>query len=166
MHRAAAALAVAVLLAEQLGDAAVDVVGEQQVAQALIRGRAVLDVVVRDALVHLRTVHVQDRGEALGHRVAVAAVRRGDVVVPIEGRAGTDRGGLLTDREVGRALVLVFAGERGVGATTQLVDHLLQGADGAHLLVKRDGFSLVDRPGRQFLLEGGLGLKDRDLPGL
>ena len=129
VHAAATSPAVAFFLAEQLGDGLVDVllerVGEQTFAGRCLRpGRAGPQGILR---------HRPDRGEALGDCVAVAAVRAGDVVVGAKGAAGADGRRLLADRNVGRAAVVV-ARQRVVAARAEADDHLLQLADGQHVV--------------------------------
>ena len=151
MHRAAATFAVAVFFAEQFCDAAVDVIFKQKIAQLFVGFggffEGVLDLVVHDAGIHLHSVHVQDRGETLGHRIAVAAVRRGDVVIPIQHRAGPDRGGFLADRQMGWTLILVLSRKGLVGARPQLVDHFFESPHRTHLDVQRNRLGFVNRTG-------------------
>ena len=90
MHRAALALAVAGLLAQQLG--------EHQV-----------------------------RGGAFGQAMSVAAVRAGDVVVCAKRLADADRDRFLADIQMRET--------RHQGACVEVVDPLLEQADGDHLAI-------------------------------
>ena len=145
VHPAAAPAAVALLLAEELGDDPVDVLLEGPLEELLagLGGRA------GDAGPELLVRHVPDRREALGDRVAVAAVGARDVVVRPQCRRGADGRPFLADRDVGRAAVVV-AGERVVAARAEPDDHLLQLADGEHVVEEVQRAGAVD-PARRDL---------------
>ena len=151
VHAAATTAAVALFLAEEFRDHAVDVlfesVGEEPVVvRRLGPGRTGSQIVRR---------HRPDRREALGDCVAVASVGARDVVVGAEGPAGTDGCGLLTDRYVGRAAVVV-ARQGIVSAGAEADDHLLQFADGQHVVQQVQGCGSGDASGRDL----GAGVAD------
>ena len=87
----------------------------------------------RDPGPELLVVHRPDGREALGDRVAVAAVRAGHVVVQAQHAAGADGRGLLADGDVRRPAVVV-ARERVVAARPEADDHLLDLADREHVV--------------------------------
>ena len=148
VHAAAAALAVAVLLAEELGDGAVDMVFEPGLDELL----ALLARLPGEARAEFRDAHAADGRATLGQRIAVAAVGRGDVVVVAHAGAAADRRGLLADRDVGGPAVVV-AGAGGIGARAQLDDHLLEFADRQHVFEKIDGLLRGQIPPGDFGLE-------------
>ena len=139
VHAPAATAAVALVLAEQLGDHAVDVLLERGLEQVGARRRRR----TRHAGPELLVGHRPDRREALGDRVAVTAMGAGDVVVGAQRRAGTDRGGLLADRDVRRPAVVV-AGEGIVAAGPEADDHLLHLADREHVVEQVQGLRRRD----------------------
>ena len=129
VHAAAAAVAVPLVLAEELGDRAVDVLLERR-REPLVAGPGGR---VRQAGAQRLVRHPPERGKALGDRVAVPAVGARDVVIRPQRGAGAHRRGLLADRDVRRAAVVV-AGERAVAARAEPDDHLLELADGQHVV--------------------------------
>ena len=140
VHRAAAATAVAVVLAEQLADGAIDVFLQRGFEQVLVlAGRA-----IRHALAKLLIGHLADGDGALGQAFAVAAVRAGDVVGQLQRAAGAGGGAFLADRHVRRAAVVVVA-DRLVGARPELDDHLFQLADDQHVFQDRNRLGGRDR---------------------
>ena len=134
VHAAAASPAVALVLAEELGDGAVDVLLQRRRDQpGAVRGAA-----ARHAGLELLVAHLADGREALGDGVAVAAVGAGDAVRGPQHRGGAHGRALLADRDVRRPAVGVAA-ERLVAAGAQPDDHLLQLADGQHVVEQVDG---------------------------
>ena len=145
VHRAAAPAAIAVVLAEQLADGAIDMFFQRRFEQVLVLGGRA----VRHALAKLLVGHLADGDGALGQALAVAAVGAGDVVGQLQRAAGAGGGAFLADRNVRRAAVIVVA-DRLVGAGAQLDDHLLQFADDQHVFEDRDGLGGGERLGFQF----------------
>ena len=133
VHPAAAAVAVAVVLAEQFADGAIDVVFQRRFDQVFVLG----GLAVRHALAELLVGHLADGDGALGEAVAVAAVGAGDVVGQLQRAAGAGGGAFLADRDVRRAAVVEVA-DRLVGAGAQLDDHLFEFADDQHVFQDRD----------------------------
>ena len=130
VHPAAAAAAVALLLAEELGDHPVDVLLEGRLQQLLARpggrardaGRAARSSVIRRiAAKPLAIASPWPRWELVTLSSGRSAERRAD------GRP------LLADRDVGRAAVVV-AGEGVVAARAEADDHLLELADREHVV--------------------------------
>ena len=113
VHGAAAPAAIAVVLAEQLADGAIDVLLQCGFEQFVgLRGGALWH-----ALAKLLLGHLADGDGALGQALAMAAVGAGDVVGQLQRAAGPGSGAFLADRDMRRAAVVVVA-DRLVGART------------------------------------------------
>ncbi len=166
VHAATAAPAVALVLAEQLGDHLVQVLLERRV-QECVAGRVTGR---RRARAQLLVGHLAQGGVALRDRVAVPAVGAGHVVGdPQDGRRADGRR-LLADGHVRRAAVVV-AGEGLVAAAgAEADDHLLHLADRQHVVEQAEGARLVQRAYRDIggqvtrvgeALDGPAGLLER-----
>ena len=134
MHAAAAPSAVALFLAEEFRNRSIDMLFESVSEETV----PVLGLRPRNSGSEVIGRHRPDRGEALGDGVAVAPVGAGDVVVGAERAAGTDGRGFLADRDVGWAAVVVSR-QGIVAARAEADDHLLQLADGQHVVEQVEG---------------------------
>ncbi len=165
VHRAAHAAVEAGLLGEQLAERA-----EDDELDGQIRDRAAMVLLQRpeDRAVQIRPhdleqrllVGLANRGEPLRQNLAVAPVRAVDVIVPRQEERHPDRGGLLSDRQVGRPEVIV--GDAFVQPLRlDLAQDGLELPDGRHVLP--DGQEVLRREDRPFLFDRLAVDVDRDV---
>ena len=102
-----------------------------------------------------------DGREALGEDFAVAAVAAVDVVVHAQQVGLADGGGLLADRQVRRAAMVVLDALV-VAAQLDLVEHVLKGADDLHVALDAQEVVLGEVLGGELVLDGLVVLVDRD----
>ncbi len=164
VHRAAHALVQSRLAAEDFREGPVDQVIDRQIVGRAFR--VLLDhpqaVAAKVAAHHLHqrgVIELLDGGKTLGQNLAVAAVAAVDVVVHVEQERLADGGRLLADREVRRALVVVFHALE-VPTQLYLVEHVLERADELHVVLDAD--QVLAGIVRQLVLDRPVVLIDRD----
>ena len=162
VHPPAPALAVPGLLAQKLGDRAVDVVvvGRHAYIAVLLQGKLVFLRVLHE-LPQGRLVHLQQGVQPLVHAVPVAPVGAGDVVLPPEHRHRPHRGGLLPHAQVRGPPVLV-ARIRHEALHLQVAHHVLHVALQQHRPVQPQRLLPPDQPSLQLLAQRRGVAKQRD----
>src|SRR5581483_11935872 len=158
VHRTAATATVAVVVAEQFADGAIDMFFKRGFDEVLVFGA----LEIGHAHAELFVGHLADGDGALGETFAVAAVRAGDVIAELQGGADAGRRAFLADGDVGGATVVEIA-DRLVRAGAELDDHLLHFADHEHVLVNRDRLLGRDGAGLEFGFEAALVAEQVDL---
>ena len=145
VHRAPTPAAVAVVLAEQLADGAIDMLLQGGFEQVFVPGRGA----VGHPPPQLFDGHLAERHRAFGETFTVAAVRARDVVRQLQRRAGPRRCPFLADRYMRRPAVVEIT-DRLVGPGAQFHDHLLELPDDQHVLEDGGGLVAGDRARGQF----------------
>ena len=145
VHAAASSFAVAVFLAEEFGERAVDVVLQSLLEQ--FRPRCGLRV--GDALSELRFIHGPNGAAAARQTVAVAAVRAGDVVLEEQRAACPYGGGFLADRDMSRPPVFEIP-DGFVRSGPELHDHFFHLASHEHVFQEIDCRPAGNPPGIEF----------------
>ena len=161
VHRAAAALAIAVILTEEFANGPVQMFFERIFDELVVLG----GLAPRDASFELFNAHAADRHCAFRQRFAVAAVGRSDLILNRQQGAGACCTAFLADGHVGWAPIIV-GGEWGVGAGPELDDHFLKLADEQHVFEEVNRLSLGNGFSGQFLLQIAGVLKRRNLPAM
>ena len=128
VHRAAAAPTIAVVLAEEFANRAIDVLFQGGLNQILVAG----GLAVGNAPAQLLVRHLADGNRSLGQTFAVAAMGAGDVVHQLQGAARSGGGAFLAHGNVRRAAIIKIA-NRLISSRTKLDNHLLQLADDEHV---------------------------------
>ena len=132
MHTAPAAFAIAVFLAEQLGDGPEDMIFNGSLQKfALSRGRT-------QPAPQAGGIQFAQGQTTLGDAIAMPAMRAGDIIQAPNAGASADGGGFLADGKVGGATIIVV-GQGSISARPEFDDHLLEFADDEHIFQQLPG---------------------------